>query len=407
MLIRSDRLFTGHGFQPGTLTTEGDTITIVNYDSELLAQESADVLAGQEADQLTAGFASAAGEADEVFESNEVLDASGCYVIPGFIDLHFHGCQGFDLCDGSEEALSAIASYEASRGVTGINPATMTYPELKLETVMEAVAAHQDGLGQAALLGINMEGPYLSPNKVGAQNPAYVRKADLEEFHRLQKASGNRVTLVDVAPETEGAVEFIKEVSGQTRVSVAHTTCTYDQAVTAFKAGARQMTHLYNAMPGLHHRNPGPIAAAAERDDVMVEIITDGVHIHPAMVRLAFSLFGSDRVIMISDSMRACGLADGLYDLGGQEVTVQGRHATLADGTLAGSVSDLHSCFVTAVKEMGIPLAVAVRAASLNPATALGIEERRGSLEAGKIADIVILNEDLTIRDVILRGELL
>lgn len=349
-----------------------------------------------------------AGEArSDGTSADEVLDAAGCFVIPGLIDLHFHGCMGHDFCDGTPEALDAIARYEASCGVTAICPATMTFPEEVLNPIMDTAAAYRPAPDAAALVGINMEGPYISPGKVGAQNPAFVRVCDIDEFKRLQARSGGLIKLVDVAPEEEGALAFVEQAARSVRVSIAHTCADYECARAAIERGARQMTHLFNAMPPLHHRKPGPIAAAAECEEVAPEIISDGVHIHPAMVRLAFRLFGDDRMILVSDTMRAAGLRDGVYDLGGQEVTVRGKRAMLADGTLAGSVSDLMSCVRTAVRDMGIPLASAVKAATVNPARALGIDGERGSIESGKVADAVILDADLNIKHVIVRGRLL
>lgn len=338
--------------------------------------------------------------------SDGVLDASGCYVIPGLVDIHFHGCLGDDLSDASTQGLHRIARYEASRGVTSICPATMTLPHDKLMAIMGAVAAFTPQDDEAALAGVNMEGPFISPDKVGAQNPAYVRPADPREFRLLQQASGNRIRLVDVAPETPGCLNFIKECADESCISVAHTNCTYEDAEQAFLRGARHMTHLFNAMPPLHHRKPGPVAAGAERDDVSAEVITDGVHVHPSMVRLAFVLFGR-RTCIISDSLRACGLPDGTYELGGQQFFVNGPFARLADGTLAGSVSDLMSCMVTAVELMEIPLEDAVAAASEAPARAIGMFDRIGSIAPGKQADAVVLDRDLAVRHVVLRGKLL
>ena len=257
-------------------------------------------------------------------------------------------------------------------------------------------------------MGINLEGPFISPSKVGAQNPEHVRAADADEFKKLQELSGGLFKLVDIAPEEPGAGAFIEELSDEVRISVAHTCAGYDAAKDAFQKGARHLTHLFNAMDPMHHRNPGPIPAAAERDDVTAEIIADGVHIHPSMVRLAFNLFGDDRMILVSDTLRAAGLEDGTYDLGGQDVTVRGPEARIENGALAGSVSDLMRCFTVAVKGMDIPLASAVKAASVNPARAIGLEGEFGSLEAGHVADAVLLDEDtLEVRQVILRGRTL
>ena len=343
----------------------------------------------------------------EALADQETIDAVGCYVIPGLVDVHFHGCCGADLCDGTDEALSIIGRHEAQRGVTSICPATMTYPEATLAHIVSVASAHQPADDEARLVGINMEGPFISPNKIGAQNPAYVQVPDVGMMCRLQEAARGLVKLVDIAPEAEGALEFIDEMAGKVRVSLAHTAADYDCAAEALRRGARQITHLYNAMPSLHHREPGPIAAAFENDEVTAELIADGIHIHPAMVRMAFTLFGDDRIILVSDTMRAAGLEDGNYDLGGQNVVVRGNAATLASGTLAGSVTDLASCLQWAVIEAGIPLESAVKAATINPARAIGVEGEAGSLLPGYPADAVILGQDLSVKQVILRGKLL
>lgn len=344
--------------------------------------------------------------AADAVDGSTVVDAADCYVIPGLIDLHFHGCVGYDFCDGTQEAIDAIARHEASRGVTAICPATMTYPESVLGPIMDAAAAYEAKRDGAALVGINMEGPYLSPDNIGAQNPAYLHLPDEAMFWRLQERSGNLIKLVDVAPEVDGALNFIQAVAPNVRVSIAHTQADYSTTCKAIEAGARQMTHLCNAMPPLHHRKPGPIGAAFDHPEVTPELIADGVHIHPSMVRLLFAAFGDERVILISDSMMATGLEDGEYALGGQDVTVRGNVATLHDGTIAGSATDLMACVRVAVRDMGIPLESAVRAASVNPARALGLEGERGSIEVGKIADAVVLAEDLSVQHVIVRGEL-
>lgn len=341
-------------------------------------------------------------------EGGQTVDAAGCYVIPGLVDLHFHGSAGADISDGDLAGLHRMGAYEASRGVTAMCPATMTLPEDVLVRAAQAAAAYEPAADEAALVGINMEGPFISPSKVGAQNPDYVRNPSAEEFRRLQKAAGGLFKLVDIAPEEPGAEEFIREMANEVRISLAHTCTDYDTAARAFELGARQLTHLYNAMDPMHHRKPGPIPAAVEHGEVTAEIIADGVHIHPAMVRLAFQLFGDDRMILISDTLRAAGLEDGTYDLGGQDVTVRGPVATIDNGALAGSVSDLMRCLTVAVRDMGIPLASAVKAASANPARALGLDAERGAIEAGKVADAVLLDkETLDVRAVVLRGELL
>lgn len=340
----------------------------------------------------------------------EIFDASDCYVIPGLCDIHLHGCMSFDACDGTKEALAAMAKYEASVGVTSILPTTMTYPEETLTTIAKAVADYRkydNGTeGYATIHGINMEGPFISPEKKGAQNPKYIQNPDYDMFHRINVASGNSVRLCDIAPETDGAIEFIDKAKDETRISLAHTTADYDTCKEAFRRGAKHLTHLFNAMPAFTHRAPGPIGAAAENEDVTPELICDGVHVYPAAVNMMYKVFGADRLIMISDSMRATGLPDGEYELGGQPVIVKGRRATLHDGTIAGSATNLFDCMMTAVKEMNFPLADAILCASRNPAKAIGVYDTVGSITIGKQADFVIINKsDLSIKKVIVRGK--
>lgn len=340
-------------------------------------------------------------------EGEQVLDAEGLYALPGLVDLHFHGAVGHDFCDADEAGLQAIADFEASKGVLAICPATMTFSEEILNGIMDVAAAHQNNKG-ADLVGINMEGPYISPRKVGAQNPKYVMGADVGMFRRLQARSGGLIKLVDIAPEEPGALDFIRSCASEVRISIAHTCTDYDTAKEAFAAGASHMTHLYNAMPGITHRDPGPIIAALE-DHAEVELITDGVHIHPAMVRFTFNTFGDDRVVLIADSMMACGLPDGSYSLGGQAVTVRGPRAVLTEhpDTIAGSATCLYDCMRRAVLEMGVPLESAVRAASENPARSIGIDSDYGSLAAGRYGNVILADEELNIRTVLRRGEVI
>lgn len=350
-------------------------------------------------------------ECEEAVHDTQVIDASGCYAIPGLTDIHFHGCMGYDFCDGTREAIEAMASYEASVGVTNIVPATMTLSEETLLGICETAKAYREEgekEKKARFHGINMEGPFVSQAKKGAQNGAYIRNPDLAMFDRLNEASGNCVKLLAIAPEEEGAMELIEKRHGQTVLSLAHTCADYDTAMRAFEKGARHVTHLYNAMNPYTHRAPGLIGAAADTAKAEVELICDGVHIHPAAVRTTFKIFGDDRIILISDSMRAAGLEDGEYTLGGQDVKVTGSLAALSDGTIAGSVTNLLDCMRTAVLSMGIPLESAVKCAAENPARSVGIYAEHGSISAGKKADVVLLKKDgLILQQVILNGQLL
>lgn len=333
-----------------------------------------------------------------------VLDASGCYAIPGLTDLHFHGCKDADFSDGTAEGLQRIAAYQLSRGVTQICPAGMTLSREQLLKICKNAAVHCAGnTGGADLCGVNLEGPFLSLAKKGAQNGTWLQSPNADLLDELKAASNGLVKLVSIAPELPDAMDFIRAVKDRVIVSIAHTTADYDTAMEAFAAGVRQVTHLYNAMPPFSHRAPGVVGAAADTENCMVELICDGVHVHPSVVRATFRLFGTRRIILISDSMRACGMPDGAYTLGGQAVAVTGNRAVLQDGTLAGSVTDLLGCLQTAVG-MGIPLVDAVTAAAVNPAKVLGIDSEVGSLEVGKQANIVLLDGDLNLTKVLFHG---
>lgn len=338
----------------------------------------------------------------------EVLDASGCYVIPGLVDVHFHGCVGEDFSDATPEGLQRIADYELSQGVTYICPAGMTLPEEQLTAICRNTAAHRvKNTGGAEVVGAHLEGPFLCTAKKGAQNADFLHDPDIPMLERLQSAAGGCVKLVTVAPEQPGAMEFIRAaVQMGIHVSVGHTTADYDTAKAAFAAGADHATHLYNGMPPLHHRTPGVIGAAFDSPGVQAELICDGVHIHGAVVRLTFRLFGPERMILISDSLRATGMPDGEYPFGGQMIEVHGNRATILGHpeTLAGSVTSLMGCLRQAAA-FGVPLADAVRACTYNPARSIGIGSRAGTLDIGKEASLVLLNrEDLSIRTVLFKG---
>ena len=349
--------------------------------------------------------------------NGDVLDGKGCYAIPGLIDLHFHGCKGDDFCDGDKAAIGRIAEYEASVGVTAIAPATMTLPVEELEQILHTAAEYKkecENINQietkndkkrADFVGINMEGPFISASKKGAQAEENILHCDYEYFCRLQKAAKGLIKLVDLAPEEPGAMEFIEKAKDEVVISLAHTASDYDTAKEAIQRGASHATHLYNAMPPLNHRNPGVIGAVRDSETCHAELICDGVHIHPSVIRATFAMFGAKRMILISDSMRATGLNDGDYTLGGQPVKVKGNLATLHDGTIAGSATNLMDCVRFVVKKVGLPFETAVMCASENPAKEIGIFHEVGSISAGKKADFVLLDKDLNIVSVYVDGK--
>lgn len=412
MIIKNIRIFDKNSFAQGNLVIEKDRI------AGILIDENA----------VNKGPSSETG----FHKNQEVIDGQGLMAIPGLVDIHFHGAMGHDFCDADLAGLNEIARYELLHGITSICPATMTFPEDVLKEIMstardfviEGNAYKHDrsddidekslngengytSKSMSTLVGINMEGPFISEKKIGAQNPKYVQKPDAGMFERLYEASGRLIKLVDIAPETEGAMEFIEKCKDKVNISIAHTDCDFETADMAFKAGARHVTHLYNAMNSIHHRKPGPIIAALE-NRAEVELIADGIHVDPAMVRFAFSSFGKDKVILISDSMEATGLPDGEYQLGGQPVIKNGKLATLKDNgdTVAGSVTNLYDCMKTAVCDMGVKLENAILAATINPARSIGIDGDVGSIDEGKVANILLVDDDLNLKYIVNKGRI-
>ena len=392
-------------------------------------------------------------------EEEIVIDGEGCYAIPGLVDLHFHGCKGYDFCDGTKEAIGKIAEYEASVGVTAISPATMTLPVNELEEILAVAAeyrreAEADRIGikagapgrdlectqaeakceeaakcegtvakcgeaakcegakecrvkaAADLVGVNMEGPFISEAKKGAQDERHIISCDADICRRFLDASEGLVKFVGIAPErNQNAVEFIREMKDKVHISLAHTNADYDTAMAAFDAGADHAVHLYNAMPAFTHRTPGVVGAVSDSSHVHAEMICDGVHIHPAVVRATFKMLGAERIVLISDSMRATGMPDGQYTLGGLDVNVADGRATLvSNGALAGSATNLMECMKTVVKKMGIPLETAVACASGNPAKCLGIYDEYGSIAPGKRGNVVLLDPELKLKAVVKDG---
>ena len=338
----------------------------------------------------------------------EVIDVDGLYIAPGLIDVHSHGCVGEDATTSDAEGVRKMCRSVAGDGVTSWLPTVMTYPVDSLSQsfemfrgLMKESTEDRANWKGAEILGVNMEGPYINVNKKGAHVAEFIQLPDVAYVKQYQDV----IRLLTIAPEVEGAMPFIQAVYSEVGVSLAHTAADYNTAMEAFGNGARHVTHLFNAMDPYSHRAPGVIGAAADSPGAEVELICDGIHIHPAVVRSSLRLYGPDRVILISDSMEATGMPDGEYSLGGQPVYVKGNRATLADGTIAGSATNLMQCLRVMVQDMGLPLETAVRCAAVNPARSIGIYDRYGSIAPGKVANLVLLNQDLEVMTVILNGE--
>lgn len=335
----------------------------------------------------------------EYQDDGEVIDAEGLLVLPGLVDIHSHGAAGEDFSDGNPEGFKKILQYEKRCGITSYCPTSMTFPKERLRQIFASIKGAQTEDG-ATVVGINMEGPFLDPAKKGAHVEKWIAAPDVAFVRELNQDADGLVRLVTVAPNMDGAEEFIKEMHEEVCISLGHTAADYDCASRAMKLGAHHVTHLYNAMQPFGHRAPGLIGAAMDDPECMVELICDGYHIHPSAIRAAFRMFGPECVILISDSMRATGMENGTYELGGQEVTVKDRKAVLKDGTLAGSATNLYGCMCKAV-EFGIPLEQAIMAATANPARSIGIFDRVGSIRIGKQADLLLVSENLELKRVI------
>lgn len=327
------------------------------------------------------------------------IDATGKYVIPGLVDVHIHGAVGHDFSDGDSLGLAQIAKYLKSKGITSFCPTSMTLPKEDLLHTFRSILEVPQDSDHANIAGIHMEGPYISPSKKGAQKEEYIVAPDIESFQELNKACNNNIRIVTIAPEMPGSMEFIQAMHDSVSISLGHSSAEYSLASAAYQAGANHATHLFNAMPPLHHRDPGIIGAAADQSHVMVELICDGIHINPSVIRMVFRIFGEDRVVLISDAMRATGMEDGVYELGGQDVIKKGNRATLADGTLAGSATNLFDCMKNVVS-YGIPLETAIKAATLNPSNSIG-DQTIGRIKTGLQADLLILDNELNLVQVI------
>lgn len=338
----------------------------------------------------------------------EALDLHGLTILPGLIDIHIHGCGGADTGDATPQALETMSQCLVKRGVTSFCPTSMTLSFEELTSIFANVQQMRDRVGGAYIQGVNMEGPYIAMSKKGAQNALYVRNPDKDEFRKLYDGCDGNIKIVDIAPECDGAAAFIEQVQPYCPVSVAHTAAGYDETVRAIELGVRHVTHLYNAQSGLSHRAPGVVGAVfdkAQEYGVRAELICDGFHIHPAALRIAFRMLGEDGSVVVSDSMRAAGHHDGEYDLGGQTVYVKDGKALLADGTIAASTSNLWQELKNIIS-FGVPVKQAIKSCTINPAKAIRVDDKTGSIEVGKFADLLVVDDDWNVKLVIVKGEI-
>ena len=333
-------------------------------------------------------------------------DMQGAYIFPGLVDIHLHGAMGYDFSSCDKQGLYEIATYQAKQGVTSFSIASLTAEREVLRKAYRMAAAfkRESHKACATLRGITMEGPFLSLEKKGAHDAAYIKLPDLAMVEQLYQDSEKLLKIVCVAPELAGAIAFICSLSTKVRLSAAHTNASYRQAMDGFLAGISHVTHLFNCTTPFTHREPGVLGAAAECKEATVEIICDGQHLHESAVRLAFTIFSEKQICLVSDSVSSCGMKNGVYQLGFQEIHLQNGRATLADGTLAGSVTPLLGCVKKAV-EFGVPLEKAIYSASFNPARVLGCEEKIGSLAIGKSADFIVCDQQLNLLEVYISGE--
>lgn len=326
------------------------------------------------------------------------------YLLPGLIDLHIHGARGHDVMDGNAEALCAISHALAAEGVTGFLATTMSAADEQVESLLKIMPQAMSQAKGAAILGLHLEGPFIAESKKGAQIAGVERAPKPGLIRHWQELAQGAIKLVTLAPELPGAFAFIHSLHEMNIIaSIGHTNATYDETRAAIAAGCTQATHLFNAMRGLHQREPGAVTAILLSDRVSAELIADGLHLHPAIIDLVLKLKGKDRLLLVTDAMRAKCMGDGQYELGGQEVKVRAGKVTLKDGTLAGSILRMPEALKNMVQFSHCSFADAIGMATLNPARVLQLDRRKGSIEVGKDADMVVMNADhgvvLTMRE--------
>ena len=343
---------------------------------------------------------------ERLIDSNElVIDGQGNYLSPGFIDIHNHGNSGSDVMDGDENSLDKMGAYHLSNGITSYLGTVITSSYEDMVNAMKNMCNYNNKDDKAQLIGVHLEGPFFDKSKKGAQPEKYIKAPDLEEIKAILDITKDKMKMVSLAPELEGALEVIEYLSKKgVTAAVAHTNATYDQAIGGINAGITVATHLYNGMRSFNHREPGVIGAVLNDDRVFCEIIYDRYHLHDGAVHIALKMKGYDKIILVSDAMRAAGLPDGEYTLGIQKVNVVDGAARIESGNLAGSTLNLRQGVYNMIKYLNIPIHQVVKMASLNPAKAINMDDKLGSIDVGKRADLLLFDQDINIKKVILGG---
>lgn len=335
----------------------------------------------------------------------EKIDVKGKYISPGFIDMHIHGFDGFDTMDATEEAMQAISKGIARNGVTSFLPTTMSMPIENINRALDNIRKIKEkGVQGAEILGVHVEGPFINKKFKGAQKKEYIIPFDYDIINDHKDI----ISLITIAPELEGALDFIKKVKNETNIvlSIGHSDATFEETLEGITCGISHITHLFNAMTGLHHRNPG-VVGAAFTSNVSCELIADEIHVHPGLFSMLLKVKGLDGIVLVTDCMSAGGKEDGEYELGGQKVFVKNKRAKLEDNTLAGSVLNLNNAVYSVYKHTDYSIPQLIQLVTLNPAKVLGLDSIKGSLDIGKDADITVFDEEINIAMTIGKGKIL
>jgi len=342
-------------------------------------------------------------------DSAAIIDGQGQYVLAGFIDIHVHGGASYDFMNAGAEELDGITSFHMKHGTTAMLATTVTGSQEQLSAVLKSVASYrqQASMPYTQLVGVHLEGPFVNPKWKGAQNEAYMVEPQPTWLEQWQVQYPGLIKMQTLAPEINGAYDYIELLSKHGIVAACgHTDSTFDQISGAVKHGLRHAVHTYNAMKGLHHREPGTLGAVMLHDEITAELIADGIHVHAAAAKILHKMKGSDRLVLVTDAMSAAGMPDGDYELGGLPVVVEQGVARLKqDGSLAGSTLTMIEGYRFLVEQVGVSLSEASRIASLNPATVLGLQEQYGSIAVGKRADLLLMDENFKLSQVFISGE--